>query len=253
MSDWLPPSAQQYPASESDGVKKLVGAVQDVAQKTREATKNLLRTAGIFLTEAGMRIESALTVNGDLSATGNTDIDGTLNVDAASTFGGTMVVNGDATFQGNLAVPNGSITNAALQNPVAWDTRTASASGPMNLTTGEQTFCTVSYTVPAGYTKAMIHAQGSIGVVNPTVGPGSVAGRVYIDHPNAALSSFGARRWQSAAQGYDASTFPVDSTDFAVSGGQVITVRLTVQSGPTTGWGSTPGGATLNTFAMFTR
>jgi hypothetical protein len=48
MSDaWSPPAPQQFPASEPDGVRRLVGAVQDVAQRTREATKNLLRTAGV--------------------------------------------------------------------------------------------------------------------------------------------------------------------------------------------------------------
>lgn len=257
MSDWLPPSAQEYPASESDGIKKLVGTVQDVAQKTREATKNLLRTAGIFLTEAGMRIESSLTVNGDFASTGSaditgtthiggsTDIDGTLNVDADSTFHGSMVIDGD------LSVPNGSITNAALQSPIIFDTASGNVNGPLNIVAAEQTFISLSVPVPAGYSRGSIQAQGSIGLVNPTGAASSAAGRVYIDHPNPALSSFGARRYQSAGPASDLATFPVDFADFAVTGGTSITVRLTMQS--VINWGTTSGGATLNVIALFTR
>lgn len=123
---WSDPTPQQYKAQESDGVKRLVGAVQDVAQKTRDATKNLLRTAGIFLADTGMRIESALTVNGDFASTGNatisgsaditgtthiggnTDIDGTLDVAADTTLGGSVRVDDVMDVFGRVNVNDGA-------------------------------------------------------------------------------------------------------------------------------------------------
>lgn len=256
---WSDPTPQQYKAVPTDGEDPRVPQMQRIAERVRDATKNLLRTAGIFLADTGMRIESALTVNGDLASTGNThiagstDIDGTLNVDADATFGGTMNVTGDAVFSGDLAVPNGSITNAALQSPVAFDSgKTITAGTSMTLTVAEQTFCSLSFVVPAGYTRVLVQGQGSIGVVNPTASNSSVAGRVYIEHPNVDVA-FGARRWQSSNAGADAAVFPVHAADFTVAGGNTVTVRLTVQAGPSGNWGATPGGATLSAFVMFTR
>jgi len=256
---WTDPTPQQFPAQEPDGVKKLIGAVQDVAQRARDATKNLLRTAGIFLADTGMRIESALTVNGDFASTGsaditgNTRIGGTLDVDATSVFDGDSTFHGSVVIDGDLAVPNGSIKNAALENPVAFDSGKAiSAGNSMNLTVAEQTFCSLSFVVPVGYTRALVQGQGSIGVVNPMTVISSVAGRVYIDHPNAD-PAFGARRWQSSNPGTDAAVSPVHAGDFAVAGGDTITVRLTVQGGTSTSWGATAGGATLSATVLLGR
>lgn len=183
---WSDPTPQQYKAQESDGVKRLVGAVQDVAQKTRDATKNLLRTAGIFLTDTGMRIESALTVNGDFASTGSaditgtthiggsTDIDGTLNVDANATFGGTvsttgamsvggtMVVTGNATFQGNLAVPNGSIDNAALASPLVIVAAAPATGSGWAVSTGMEAKASSSIPVPAGFSRATVTAWANM-------------------------------------------------------------------------------------------
>lgn len=161
MSEWSGPNAQQYPSNEPDGVKRLIGVVQDVAQKSRDATKNLLRTAGIFIADTGMRIESALTVNGNLTAAGNTDIDGALNVDANATFGGTMTVTGDATFSGNLAVPNGSITNDALANPVTGRSGNASQTS-VTFTTTLTAYATVTIGIPAGFSRAEVIGVSSL-------------------------------------------------------------------------------------------
>lgn len=231
VDEWSgrPPQSTEFPKTETDGIKALIARLSGLATELRESTSNLLRTAGIYITKAGMRIASALRVEGELIVTGN------------------------AVFEGDLAVPNGSITNDALQSPVSFDSGKAITSGStMNLLTTEQTFCTLSFTVPAGYTRALVQGQGSIGVVNPTAGSSSVAGRVYIDHPNVD-PGFGARRWQSSAAGADAAVTPVHAEDFTVSGGDVITVRLTVQGGPSISWGTTSGGATLSASVLLSR
>lgn len=231
------PRRQNSPEPYADLVARLVKLRQDV----NDLTGSILRSAGIRLTETLMTITRNLRVEGTFTSTG------------AANIGGTMNVTGDAVFSGNLAVPNGSITNAALQSPVAFDSGKAITPGSsMNLLTAEQNFCILSFTVPPGYTRALVQGQGSVGLVNPTTSVASAAGRVYIDHPNAD-PGFGARRWQSAAAGSDLAVFPVHAGDFAVSGGDTITVRLTVQAGPVTSWGVTGGGATLSAFVFLTR
>lgn len=231
------PRRQNSPEPYADLVARLVKLRQDV----NDLTGSILRSAGIRVSPEGMTIESALDVLGSL------DVSGTMAV------GGTMNVTGDAVFSGDLAVPNGSITNAALENPVAFDSGKAiSAGNSMNLTVAEQTFCSLSFVVPVGYTRALVQGQGSIGVVNPMTVISSVAGRVYIDHPNAD-PAFGARRWQSSNPGTDAAVSPVHAGDFTVAGGDTITVRLTVQGGTSTSWGATPGGATLSATVLLGR
>lgn len=235
------PQSTEYPKVETDGVKKLIDVIKRQGTELGEKTSNLFRTAGITISETLMTFANNVRVEGTLTSTG------------AANIGGTMNVTGDATFSGNLAVPNGSITNAALQSPVSFDSGKAITPGTsMNLLTTEQTFCTITFTVPPGYTRALVQGQGSVGVVNPTAAVSSVAGRVYIDHPNANPAS-GARRWQSSAAASDAAVFPVHAGDFAVSGGDTVTVRLTVQGGPSASWGTTQGGATLSAFIFLTR
>ncbi|MFB9956982.1 hypothetical protein [Cellulomonas denverensis] len=53
------PASTEFPRTETDGVKQLVGKLQGLSADLRESTSNLLRTAGIYLTEAGMRIASS--------------------------------------------------------------------------------------------------------------------------------------------------------------------------------------------------
>ena len=111
MSDmWSPPSAQEYPASESDGIKKLIGAVQRTAQTAHEATKSLLRSAGITVAETLMTISRGLRVEGDFESTGNasivgtTSVGGTLDVSADATFGGSVDIAGTADVTGQLNI-----------------------------------------------------------------------------------------------------------------------------------------------------
>lgn len=241
-SEWSGPApvAQQYPANEPSSVRRLLDMIADVKREAREATSNLLSTAGIVVTRAGMRIASSLTVEGDLASTGSadisgttniggtthiggtttidgattiddtlhitgsTDIDGTLNVDAATTIGGTLGVTGpttlggdtdvtgtldvtgatslggdtdvtgsldvtgpmtaggtlnvtgDAVFSGDLAVPNGSITNAALANPVITESDSDSVAGLGFPATEGTVFTGAVLALPAGFVRATV-------------------------------------------------------------------------------------------------
>lgn len=168
---WQPPSAQQYPASESDGIRRLVGKMQEGAQRSREQTRSLLRTAGILLSEAGMRIQRNLTVEGDFESTGstaiqgNTRIGGTLDVDATSVFDGDSTFQGSVVIEGDLAVPNGSIDNAALASPVTAAIGSGSGSG-FGVGTGPALVAVGSIPVPAGYSQALVVATSGVTAVS---------------------------------------------------------------------------------------
>ncbi|MDM8084755.1 polymer-forming cytoskeletal protein [Cellulomonas cellasea] len=190
MSDlYATPIAQQYPHHPENGVAKLVGVVKSQGEKIREATSNLLRSAGIWVAPSGMTIKSSLTVEGDLAATGSTQIDGTLDVGAQTTIGGTLgvtgvttlgaatsvtgelSVTGSATFSGDteiggnaritgtLSLPAGIIDNDALMNPIQFVDVFASDSG-LNYSTSQTSLATCTLTVPAGFTKFTFSGAG---------------------------------------------------------------------------------------------
>lgn len=235
------PRRQNSPEPYADLVGRLVKLRQDI----NDLTGSILRSAGIRVTPEGMTIESALDVLGSL------DVSGQLATTGATTIGGTLNVTGDAVFSGNLAVPNGSITNDALQNPVRFYADFSDVGSPINLANTEVELTRLTFSVPTGFTQVFVVGYGSIGVVNPTAAIASVAGRIYIDTPAGTVS--GPRRFQSGPAGSDIATFPYKQTTAAgVPSGSTVTVRL---NGINTGssWGSTVGGASLNVQAYFTR
>lgn len=243
---WTDPIPQHYPAHEPDGVKKLVGAVQRTAQQARDSTKNLLRTAGLFVSENGMRVESALVVNGDLNATGNTDIDGTLNVDATSTFGGDSTFHGSVVIDGNLAVPNGSISNEALQNPIEEGAIGYSASA-FTVPTSATAVATRTMNIPAGFAQASVMVVVSFGVWNPTTTAGYFYGRATID----GTSGAGLPALVQPSGYGTVTTSAIRTLDNLTPGGQ-ITVSATC-NGPS-GWGAAASNVVnIDAIAIFRR
>lgn len=66
-----------------------------------------------------------------------------------------LVVNGNTLIEGNLSVPNGSISNAALQNPIYPVATYATARG-FAVTTTQTTNCTATLTTPSGFTQCLL-------------------------------------------------------------------------------------------------
>lgn len=156
-------------APSQDGIQMLISRQRAVERTAAAlARSGPLQAAGISLDEDGATIGSSLTVGGDLTTTGSTDIDGTLTVDAAATFGGTLHVTGDAVFSGNLAVPNGSITNDALQNPILPEPLSGSASGFGTAASTWETKASATLTTPAGFTRALVIANSGLTLTNTT-------------------------------------------------------------------------------------
>jgi hypothetical protein len=152
------PRRQNSPEPYADLVARLVQLRRDL----NDVSGSILRSAGIRVAPDGMTVESSMNVVGDLRSTGNTDIDGTLNVDATSTFGGDASFHGSVVIDGNLAVPNGSITNAALSNPVTSGIAAPGVGSGFATSTAYATKAATSIAVPAGYSQALVCAIGSV-------------------------------------------------------------------------------------------
>lgn len=238
----LPPDGQGWKGGQSADQQGMGFLIREIRQIKAElaALKGAapLRAAGVHASPAGLSVDSSLAVSGNLDVTGG------------ATFGGTTTIAGNAAITGTLSLPAGIIDNEALSAPLSYIAG-GNNSAALNLSATEQTICTLNWTVPAGYTRALIQGTGTVGVVNPTASPSSLAARIYIDTP--AGNSFGARRFQRVEPGFDGAVVAIDQEDYeGMVGGQTITVRLAVMNtGPD--WGATPGGGTLTAFALFTR
>lgn len=234
MSEWQSP--QDYPHRETNGIDRLVGAVRVVGEKARESTANLLRTAGIFITQSGMRVASSLTVEGDLTSTGSaditgtthiggaTDIDGTLNVDAEMTVAGNATFSGAVAIAGTLSLPAGIIDNDALTSPQVQlsdfgNSASYAVAGAPGAVLG-----TFAMVVPAGYTKASYIAEAGAGIHNITGASNYAYLRVFASGPSGYLT-WGSRQNVQIDAGHTrtAAALLVRAVDVPLVGGDVLT------------------------------
>ena len=162
------PSPQQFPKNEPNGIRALLDRIDRVALQAKESTSNLLRTAGIRLTQLGMFIDSSLTVGGSLDVTGPMVVGGTANFDGNTTIGG------NAAITGTLSLPAGIINNDALTSPVVADIVNLTNTGftvPANPTWGNAVSTTI--TVPPGCTQLLATCTAEAYAINPNTTGGS--------------------------------------------------------------------------------
>lgn len=114
-----PPSPQQFPYKGGDAITQMLDVIQRQKRELDEMRNNLLATAGISVEPDQVRFTGAVRI------------------------------------EGTLSLPAGIIDNDALANPIATVT---SQSGLNNyaITTTTTVRETVSFTVPAGFTKAHV-------------------------------------------------------------------------------------------------
>lgn len=205
------PQSTEFPKTETDGVRRLLEVIKRQGIELGEKTTNLFRTAGITITETLMTFANNVRVEGDLSATG------------------TMTVTGDATFEGNLAVPNGSITNDALQNPVEIASQSTSNTGMAIPATATEL---VSYTfaVPPGFSQATFFITGAGRCTNSTSGPQYFFGQTHAEASNGNWAQGGTQQVTLNASYQGTIAAPLSSTIEVDSGG---TLRVWVEA-----WGS---------------
>ena len=150
-----PPTPQQFPANEPNGIRKLLDKIKALELQIKESTSNLLGTAGIRLTQLGMFIDSSLTVGGSLDVTGP------------------MVVGG------TLSLPAGIINNAALTSPVIPGVVNFTDTGfAVSLDPSWVNGASTTITVPSGCTQLLATCTASAWALNPnaTGGDNGVGG-----------------------------------------------------------------------------
>lgn len=164
-----------------------------------------------------------------------------------ATADGSATFNGNVNINGNLAVPNGSITNAALQDPVSPMAFHADASNFALSNGANVPIVTQTITVPAGYTQAVVNATASLSAANSTgatdtlycgilvngSGPG-YSGRVGVQpgvaaNPSRAagvlLTSLGSSFTIQATASTNVANWPADVNNNANLDGTVIFLR----------------------------
>lgn len=168
---------------------------------------------------------------------------------AANPFGpmGIVPVAGGFDVTGTLGLPEGSIDNAALAQPLQNMAVYSDADG-FTLTTADQDFCGTSFTVPTGYTSATIIATGTVNTYNTNAAADYLWAQAYI---NAAP---GRRMFalMQATSGPASLTVNKQTQLTGLTGGHVITCKL-VLSSQVASVASASNGASMNAVAFFTR
>lgn len=214
------------PASVVGGEDWLVRKVQDLEAQVRE-----LRAANPF---APM---------GMIPKPGLVEFQGAIQTDssATSTFNGSVIINGD------LSVPNGSISNAALANPIVPLAQHAGTSGFGLATGANATLLTTTINVPSGCSQALVFAAGVLHAYNNNASADDAYGVVSIAGTTVGASSQG-----TAASGADLS-LPATATKLITGLGASFDVSMLGSSG-VSGWAANGVNfINLDVFAIFLR
>lgn len=214
----------------------MVRELQDIKSRMqRLEAANVFGLTGITPKDGGTDLDGFVNVNGPL------DVNGTMNVDGNSTFNGSMWINGP------LFLQPGSIENDALANPLKQVAIYADADG-FTLTPTEQDFCIATFTVPEGFTEAMVVATGTVNTYNTNASSDYLWARVYIN------AGYGRRMFalMDATSGPASLTVNKQVQLSGLVGGSTITCKLKLAS-QVANVTSTSNGASVNAFATFTR
>lgn len=136
--------AERYPQTPASTNAALAMQLRKLEQDMRDMRSNLLRAAGL------QAEPDLLRVLGSLVVAGSQEITGTLNV------------TGDAVFDGDLAVPNGSITNDALANPLSIVPAPTVTETSWTTSTSFAAKASTTITVPSGFSSATVIATANV-------------------------------------------------------------------------------------------
>lgn len=154
---------------------------------------------------------------------------------------------GSVTIRGTLNLPNGSVNNAALVNPI----QTATSSNGVNnyaITTTSTVRASLTLTVPAGFTQAIV-------IANPTaMGQNSTGVTDYLYVQAVVQGVNGGELYTAAPAGLGVGlAAPVHVTLTGLTGGQAITVGVATRAGLGTWAASTSNQANIYATALFLR
>jgi len=99
------------------------------------------------------------------------------------TVDGALIVTGPMAVGGTLSLPFGIVDNDALASPIdiAADAGNADA---FTVTTTATDFVTFTIPIPAGYTRALVKAEGMIFIYNTSAVGDYLYSRLYVDSPS---------------------------------------------------------------------
>lgn len=164
-----------------------------------------------------------------------------------------LIVDRNLTVTGTLSLPVGIIDNEALAAPVEFSNGFGNADA-FAVPVDETTITSMTFTVPAGYTEAIVVALGTVFALNTTPDLDYLRARVYLDHPSGALG-WGRRLLAPLAPNNGSAALSVNHQDRLtnLTGGQTITCRLAIESDFAALSAHVSNGASINAFAIFRR
>jgi len=171
-------------------------------QAGRQANSSSFNRSGMSATAEG-----ETTVDGDLIIDGTETVNGPLAVHGTAAFDGNTTIGGNAAITGTLSLPAGIIDNDALANPLKAQYIYNTTSG-YAVTTTETTRASVTVTVPAGFTAAVVSVMGRVdGRNSNTTGGWNATGGDLLH----------TRAWIAGGTGQDMDLSVLGSGDHAVS------------------------------------
>lgn len=158
-----------------------------------------------------------------------------------------MTINSNLDIQGALTLKPGIIGNDALANPLDADANSASQAGTA-IGTASTVRATVTFTVPPGYTRALIISTAGV------MGRNSTASTDYLYVMSIVGGSLGGELYTAIPAGYSGGTSaPFYSRLTALSGGMVLEVSVATRTG-FAGWAaSTANMATIHAQVIYLR
>ena len=216
MSNWAPPSAQEYPAQPSTAVDALMNRIRKLEGLVAELTK------GSPLRQAGMGVSP-----------GQVDFDGN------------VVIGGDMSITGTLSLPAGIIDNAALTSPAEF-ARTGGGASGFEVSVTATAVAEQAIPIPAGYTQALVMAVATAAARNNTSSTDFlfVGAKIGTTSPNVT--------WAAAEAGkYATATGSATRLVTGLSGGSLkVSAWVSSQAAP---WAGTTSMANVDAIAIFLR
>ncbi|WP_427130294.1 hypothetical protein [Pseudarthrobacter sp. S9] len=164
-----------------------------------------------------------------------------------STADGSATFAGSVTINGNLSVPNGSIGNAALQNPIS-PLATHAGANSFGLATGANVqLLSTTISVPAGFTQALVFATATLHAYNNNAGADDAYESVFING-----TSVGASSQVTAAAGASTS-LPASGTLLVTGLGASFAVVVKCSSGANAWASSANNFINLDVMTIFLR
>lgn len=214
----------------------IVREIADLKRSIRElAAANPFGLSGLRLQNGGIVTEGYQAVNGPMTVAGSMVVDGN------------QTVNGPMTIAGSLDLPPGSVPNDALANPVQIDTASNGVDAEA-ITTTATVRASVTLTVPAGMTQAIVLATATASGENSTAASDYLYVSAVVEGVN------GGELYTAAPAALGASlAAPFNTTLTGLTDGQEITVGVATRTGTADWAASTANQASISATVMYLR